>query len=151
MFDIMAFLMQFMLVFAIFIIVLYILSGIGLMGITNKLGQRGSWMAWVPIFNFYLMGKLAFTKIIGWITVALVFFSSSYSSTINGETTTGTILPAPFDTIAGYILAALLLTSIYKIYNKVSEKAVVMMLFTVLSFGLLTPVFLFAIRNNDVR
>ena len=151
MFDLMALLMQFMLVFALFIIVLYILSGIGLMGITNKLGQKGSWMAWVPIFNFYLMGKLAFTKIIGWIIVVLIFLGSSYSSTINGVTKTGTILPAPFNAIAGYILAALLLTSIYRIYSKVSEKAVVMMIFTVLSFGFLTPVFLFAIRNNEIR
>ncbi|MDD2377072.1 MAG: hypothetical protein PHD15_06400 [Clostridia bacterium] len=151
MFDLMNLLMQFMLVFAMFIIVLYILSGIGLMGITNKLGQKGSWMAWVPIFNFYLIGKLGFTKIIGWIIVVLIFLGSSYSSTINGVTTTGTILPAPFNAIAGCIFAALLLISIFRIYSKVSEKSIFMMIFTVLSFGLLAPVFLFAIRNNDVR
>lgn len=137
--------------FLIIGLVLYILGSIGLMKIANKIEGKGGWMAWLPFFSNYLTGKLAFNKLTGWCLVILMFLSSQKSSTINGQTiTTGSILPTPFCSIAGLALAILLLVSLYKIYSKVSDKAVIMIIFTVLSFGLLSPIFLFAIRNNPV-
>lgn len=136
----------------ILIIVFYILACLGLMKITEKVGETGGWMAWFPIFNVFLIGKLGFNKIMGWAFVALSFASAQVSSTVNGETVySGALLPHPLDSIASFVFAILLIASFHKIYSKMSEKAVIMTVFTVLSFGLLAPIFLFAIRNNEVR
>jgi len=81
----------------------------------------------------------------------LLILCASSTSTVNGVVvSSGSILPEPFSSIGSFVLAILALSSIYRIYSKVSEKAVVMMVFTVLTCGLLAPIFLFAIRNNEV-
>lgn len=55
------------------------------------------------------------------------------------------------NSIFSFALSILTAISLYKIYSKVSDKAVLMTVFTVLSLGLLTPIFLFSIRNNEVK
>lgn len=141
----------YMLLFSILILILYILGGIGLAEINRKENEHGSWMAWLPIFNFYLIGKLGFSKAVGWITVILMFLCSNYSSTVNGKVVaSGTVLPQPFNSIASYAFLIIVIASLYKIYSKLSDKAVIMTIFTILSFGLLAPIFLFAIRKNEV-
>ncbi len=133
------------------IFVFYIYSGIGLMKITNKMGEKGSWMAWVPVLNLYLIGKLAFSKIVGCIIAILFVLGVKFSSTVNGETVESvTILPAPLNTIAAFALGILILASLYKIYVKFSKKAVILLILTILSFGFLAPKFLFDIRNNEI-
>jgi len=107
-------------------------------------------MAWLPVFNMYLLGKIAISKLFGWCLVLAIFLSSTYTTTINGVVSQGSILPDPFSKIASYVFALLVLVSLYKIYSKLSSKAVIMTLFTVLTCGLLAPIFLFAIRNNQV-
>ncbi|HPE15131.1 MAG TPA: hypothetical protein PLT65_04790 [Bacilli bacterium] len=63
--QLLAMLAGFLLVILGIILVFYILGSLGLMGIANKTETKGGWMAWLPIFNFYLMGKLAFGKAMG--------------------------------------------------------------------------------------
>jgi hypothetical protein len=148
--DLFALLAGFMLIFFIVFLVLYILGSLGLAGITKNVNEKGGWMAWFPIFNFYLIGKLGFSKVVGWAMVVLSFLSSKSTTTVNGvSVTTGTILPTQLASIASFALFILLIVSLFKIYSKVSEKAVVMIICTVLSFGLLAPIFLFAIRKNE--
>lgn len=149
--QLLAMLAGFLLVILGIILVFYILGSLGLMGIANKTETKGGWMAWLPIFNFYLMGKLAFGKAMGWVLVVLSFLGGTSTLEIGGETVfSGSILPAPFNTIASIALLVLMIASLYKIYTRMSDKAVVMTVFTVLSLGLLTPIFLFAIRKNNV-
>jgi hypothetical protein len=118
------------------IIILYILGSIGLMKIADKLGEKKSWIAWVPVLNLYLIGKLGFSNVVGWLMIALGILSG------NRDTN---------NSIFSFALSILTAISLYKIYSKVSDKAVLMTVFTVLSLGLLTPIFLFSIRNNEVK
>lgn len=53
--------------------ILYILGCIGLMIIAEKTETKRPWMAWLPIFNVYLIGKIAFNNFVGWIMAILVF------------------------------------------------------------------------------
>jgi len=134
------------------IIALYVFYAYGLMKIAKKNDVRGSWMAWIPIFNFYLMGKMAFNKGIGWCMVILSLLGGTGEVTINDQViASGSILSAPYNSWASMAFLILLLISLYRIYEKMSEKAVVMIIMTILSLGLLTPIFLFAIRNNEVK
>jgi len=135
---------EFMIFLYIMLLISYVFSGIGLMKITKKLGEKGSWMAWVPIFNFYLIGKLAFTKTIGFIIVILT------SICLINIITEMSMLSEQLNSIVSYALGILLLFSLHKIYSKFSDKSNMMLGFTVLSGGLLASIFLFAIRNNEV-
>jgi len=149
--DLMILFAGFMLVFLVILFVLYILGSIGLAGITKNVNEKGAWMAWFPLFSFYLIGKLGFSKVVGWVMVVLSILGSSHSSTVGGKTVTvGTILPTQYASIASFALVILLIVSLFKIYSRVSERAVAMIICTVLSFGLLAPIFLFAIRKNEV-
>jgi hypothetical protein len=145
-------LMGFLLFFLLIGLILYILNGIGLMGIAKNMGIKNGWIAWVPIVNFALIGKIAFNNIIVQIALpALVILGGSYEATVNGETVMkGAILPSPLNDAANFAFVVLFLVCIYKIYKKLSNKAVIMLIFSILTFGLLIPIFLFAIRNNPV-
>src|SRR5690554_5542134 len=99
-------------------LVLYVLSALGLMKIAEKSNQSGGWMAWIPILNFALIGKLAFNNIIVQWTLPILFILTTESqTTINGEiVSSGAFLPAPLDKIGSFIWSILTLICIYKIY-----------------------------------
>ncbi len=121
-------------VIIILALIYYILGSIGLMKIADRTGEERSWMAWVPVLNIYLLGKLGFSNVVGWVMVVLFL--------LNGNKTTS-------NSMFSLALSVLTIISFHKIYSKVSDKAVIMTVFTVLSLGLLGPIFLFMIRNND--
>ncbi|MBZ4669212.1 MAG: hypothetical protein PWP07_1060 [Epulopiscium sp.] len=50
--------LAFVLVFAVIFIVLYVLKSIGLFGMAKKAGIENSWLAWIPVADMYIMGKL---------------------------------------------------------------------------------------------
>lgn len=129
-------------------LILYILGSLGLMQITDKLGSKGAWMAWLPLFNVYLLGKLAFNKGIGWILVILTILSGDMKKTVNIDGIT--YVKTHTSSLFSLILAIMTFVVLHKIYKKFSTKANLMTLFTVLSCGILAPIFLFAIRNNEV-
>lgn len=133
-------------------LVLYVLGAIGLSGIAKQTKTKSSWMAWVPVVNIYLIGKIAFNKGIGWVLIILCFLSGSSETTINDEVVqSGSILPAPFNTIASLALALIGIATLYRMYRKVSNRATLMTVLSILSCGILAPIFLFAIRNNPAR
>ena len=108
------------LVFAV-VIALYIVMGIYL----NKLNEiefgKKTCFAWIPVLNFYLLGKLAINKFFGWVMALGLFLMGTSSVTVNDVTTTTSFLPEPFNTIYtciyGVALIAFLIVVIVK-YNK---------------------------------
>lgn len=152
MLEILQFLAGFMLLIFVILFTLYILGSIGLMGIAKKLNITGGWMAWIPIFSFYLLGKIAYNKGAGWFLAISGLLSGNYNMTINDEQVASSpILPAPLNTFVSLAFVVFLFTSLHKVYDRMSDKAVIMTVTTVLTFGLLSPIYLFAIRNNEVR
>ena len=133
------------------VIVLYILKAIGLMKIADKLGTPNSWLAFIPVANMYLLGKMAFKE--AWLTWTLVILDIiNFASPFAKPFWTGnTLIIVTATSIFSIILLILNYIALYKIYSKISDKAVVMLIFTVLTAGFIAPIFLFAIRNNPLK
>ncbi len=84
---------KFFMIFFIVIIAIYIAQAIFLSKFNKLVYGRGTVLAWIPICNIYLLGKLTVNKIVGWILVICLFATGSFSTTVNGVTKTITILP----------------------------------------------------------
>lgn len=137
-------------------ITFYVLSCLGLMKIADKNGIRYSYLAWIPFINFFLIGKIAFKSTVSAIILLILSFIYPYSFFLSIVTTylyfinSNTSLFFIFVVIA-IVFIVMYLVALYKIYKKMSTKAVMMLIFSILSSGLLIPIFLFAIRNNSLR
>lgn len=135
--------------FVIIGILLYVLGSLGLMTAASKRGIEHAWLAWIPLANLFVLGRIA----------------DEYNKRIQNKHTNNAILllvlgalelvfallPVPFN-IFGIILAIVLLVftliAYYKVFDWCSTNAV---LFIVLSifFSFLLPIFLFAVRNGE--
>ena len=104
------------------VVALYIVMGLYL----NKLNEieygKKTCFAWIPILNFYLLGKLAVNKFVGWILVLSVILTGSSETTINGVTTTSTILPEPFNTIFSAIYSVAVIVCLIVVIVKYNRK-----------------------------
>ena len=75
----------------------------------NKLKYgKGTAMAWIPVFNIYLLGKLTFNKIVGFVLVLLSFLSGQTYIRI-GNMSTESIVPEAISNIIGPIYPWLIL------------------------------------------
>ena len=121
-------LLMMVMVGAIFVLVIaitiYVVEGIFLNKLNKLMYGKGTPMAWIPIANTYLLGKLTVNKTVGWILVACVILTSEYTTTVNGVENTYTILPEALNSIVSplYSLAVigLLVYAIVK-YNKLKK------------------------------
>ena len=75
------------------VLIIYIALGIFLTKFHKLIYGKGSACAWIPFANIYLLGKLAVNRLVGWILVVSILLTSQISVTINGETTTKTLIP----------------------------------------------------------
>ncbi len=149
----------------------YILSCMGLMKIADKSGIRYSYLAWIPIINLFLFGKLGFKSTVTSMIFFILSIISPYSFFLNtynivigpifnipslngiyytNITNTSNILLFTMSIIA-IIFIIMYLIALYRIYRKMSTKSVMMFICSLLTGGLLIPIFLFAIRNNPLR
>ena len=140
-------LMVVVLVIALFYLVFYCLQSYGVMKIAQRHSVQHSCLAWVPVVNAYIYGKIAFKSTIkaaGLLTlkvapltnIVFLIWGSDASSITN---------------IFSFAYTIFLFYATYKIYKQMSDRAVMMLIFSVLSCGTLIPIFLFAIRNNPIN
>jgi len=137
----MGILLLFVFILLVIMGVLYILGSLGTMRIAARQGDQLSWLAWVPIANMYLLGKVGMSMEVGAILTGGHLLNQIMKRMDLG-------LNSLANTI-GFAVLILQFVALHKIYQKLSKKAVVMTIFTVLTLGILGPIFLFAIRNND--
>jgi hypothetical protein len=133
------------------VLVFYIFMALGLMKMADRLGHKGTWMAWIPFCNSYLLGKVAISKAIGWVLVGLTLLAGTSMSDSAEGSVKISLLPEPLRSIVAIALFVLTVVCLNKIYKKFSTKSTVMTVFTVLSLGILSPIFVFAIRNNPIN
>lgn len=139
---------KYLYIIIIAILILYILFALGLSNIAYNEGYN-SILAWIPIANIYLLAKVGFNDSkVKWGVLGMIFISGTVTTNVNGEQTVHTILPNPINTIISIALAIFLLVALYNIYDKKSDHAIIMTVLTVLSGGILAPIFLYAIRNR---
>ena len=72
---------MFSILFFIAFIVLYIVIGKFLDNFNKLKYGQGTALAWIPFCRIYLLGKLTFNKIVGWVLIALLFVSAKYTTT----------------------------------------------------------------------
>ena len=115
----------YLVIILIVVLAIYIAVSIFLNKFNKLVYGTGTALAWIPICNVYLLGKLTFNKIVGWVLVACIFLTASYSTTINGVTKTYTILPSNIsDTVEDIYGLAVFILLIYAIikYNKLKKE-----------------------------
>lgn len=147
-FTIMAALGMFMVLFVIITIITYILMSIGIQSLVKKMKIQNSWVCWLPIVNIYALGLLIVDKskvpkidlvmLYGNIIAVLIFLFGGNS----------TILLALF-IILSLAMYILFLYSVYLLYERYSPENKVFYTVLSIAFVLLTPIFIFSIRNND--
>ncbi len=91
------------LIFIIVIIVIYVALAIFLSKLNKLMYGKGTALAWIPICNIYLLGKLTVNKTVGWILVACSILTANTTTTINGVTTTHSILPGALNSIVSIL------------------------------------------------
>ena len=69
------FVRNFFLIAILIILAIYIIEALILNTLNKKIYGEGTWQAWVPFANVYLLGKLTVNKTVGWILLILAFFS----------------------------------------------------------------------------
>ena len=89
-------------IFFIVFIVVYILQALLLSGLNKKMYGKGTILAWIPVCNTYLLGKLVVNKGFGFILIlwsfastALTFMSATafFTNAVGQTTTPGMISP----------------------------------------------------------
>ena len=63
----------FIVIVLILVIVLYVVLGIVLNKLNKLMYGKGTAMAWIPLANIYLLGKLTVSKLLGWILLVVLF------------------------------------------------------------------------------
>lgn len=113
----------FLFVVVILVIGFYVAQGIILTKLNKLMYGKGTPMAWIPLANVYLLGKLTINKIVGWVLIVFFILSCSVSISINGNETTYGILPENIRSIVStiYSLVAFVLF-IYAIVKYVKLK-----------------------------
>lgn len=93
------------------IIGIYVAQAIFLNKFNKLVHGKGTALAWIPICNIYLLGKLTINKIVGWVLVVCILITGTYTTTINGVETTYTILPEGISSFVStlYSIAVLVL------------------------------------------
>lgn len=135
----------------------YILQSIGLMKLAKRNNIKYSWLAFIPVANTYIYGKVAFEDkiktfiLLGIKIISTIILSSYYSNLVLSYVNSNTAYTSDntITNVFSWIYVIFLFYASYQIFKKYSDKAVIMLVFSVLSCGFLTPIFLFAIRNNE--
>jgi len=115
--------------FAILILlILYVIQGIILTKLNKLMYGKGTPMAWIPIVNTYLLGKLTIHKIVGWSFIACMILTGTFTVTINNVQKVYTLFPAEIKEIIYIIFDivtfALFLYAIYKYFKLKKENTI---------------------------
>ena len=107
------------------IIGLYIVIAIFLNKFNKLVYGKGTALAWIPICNTYLLGKLTVNKIVGWILVACNILTTTITTTdANGVQKVLGILPesirSVISSVYGLALLGLFIYAIVK-YNQLKK------------------------------
>ncbi len=115
--SLLQFLMAYMIVFSIIAIAIYIAVGIFLNKFNKLVYGKGTPMAFIPIVNIYLLGKLTFNKKVGLIITVPIILTGTFNITVNGVETSYTLFPDNISNMVSNIFSLIYLgLFIYAIY-----------------------------------
>lgn len=137
-------------VIVLYTIISYIFESISIMCMSKNKGNKNSFIAWIPFYNKYVLGKIVDNKVIGGILGILTFLSNMLCIYfyIHNELEIVLFVILIIFLIVSFILDLILAHRIYKSSSKYAD---VLTIFSILSLGLLRPIFLFALRNKLIK
>lgn len=136
-------------IIVIYLLIVYIFESIFIMKVLKNSRKKTYLLAWIPFYNKYLLGRIANKKVLG------------VMSALTGLTLTGMsiyfYINSIFDVkLFSFFLVLVLIDFIINIVisHRIFKKALVkygdiLTIISVLTLGLLRPIFLFAIRNKE--
>lgn len=130
----------------------YVFNSIGLYEIAKREKEKPYFIAWIPCVNKYLLGKIAFKSdthalILTFLSIGTTLFSLFIIFMYGELYAILAIFSISF--ILSIITAIYSFIARYRIYSKYSKSTILMTIFDIVSCGILGPIFLFAIRNNN--
>ena len=128
----------------------YIFESIAVMSMSKNLGYKAIYTSWIPFYNKYLLGKIAENKVLGIILALLNIITTGIGifCYVRNEFNPITFLLFLICVLIGFILDTIISHKIYiKAINKYGD---ILTIFSVLTLGLLRPIFLFIIRNKKL-
>lgn len=136
----------FVLLIVALLIVFYVFSSLSYYTMANNRGIDNAWMAWIPIVNLWLKGQLVDDFVLmgekrldhASITLLALSILSIALSSVN---VLGTIIY-----ICSWVYNLLFQYRLYKLYKP--ESAILFLVLGIV-FPIVTPFFLFSIRNNE--
>ena len=132
------------------ILLLYIIYTFAILALAKHSGEgRFRYLSWIPIFNVYYTCKIACGTLVGLLAFILSVLSSNMSLTINNKIYSVDFIPPNIKYILSLILLVVILISIIRIYIRYSKNSIIYIILTILSCGILAPILLFTIRNNQ--
>lgn len=137
--------------FIIYLIISYTFESISIMCMEKQLQYKHKFIAWIPFYNKYLLGTIAGNKAIGIISCILSFVSILLSTCfyIYQKLEIILFIILIISIIVKFILDTIMSHKIYK--ERANKYSDILTIFTILSFGLLRPIFLFIVRNKPVN
>lgn len=146
----------FLLILLVVLLILYVFESIGIMKLAKRKDMENSWLAFVPFARTYMYGKLAFkdkiTPIVYLCAEVLSVLVSIEQTVKMFNSLANGVLDQSFNFNAYFVATMIIgIVAVYKIFKKYSDKAILMLVLSILSCGLLAPIFLFAIRNNECK
>ena len=132
----------------LYLIITYVFEALAVLGMRESRGDRAPVLAWIPIYNKYLLGEIAGKKVLGVFSgiFTLVMMGTGaycYRTLTMDRLIFGTFLVSA---ILGFILDLVIAYRLYK--NVVPKWKDVLLLLSILSGGLLRPVILFGLRKK---
>lgn len=123
------------------LLLLHVLLSIGIKKIADKRKIKYSWVSYLPIFNMFIVGNVAFEKrILSYVLLIFSLLSTIYLTDIYNTLGFISTLIIVCSNIILYLVA------IYRIYKRLSKKYILLFIFTALTLGLIFPIVLFCIE-----
>lgn len=132
----------------VYLLLSYIFEGIAIGKMCKNLNYKYAYTSWIPFYNKFLLGRIANHKKFG-AMLAIINFTiiNIFICLYNASSYSGLFL------ILFFILIMLSFILNIVISHEIFKKAIgtygdILTIFSVLSLGLLRPIFLFVLRNN---
>ncbi len=132
----------------------YIFTSVGLYKLAKKEEEGLSFFAWIPYLNKYILGRIAFGSNTQGIIMTILNIATLLLY-ISLMFLTRDLYLVYFAVIMSCVLSIVTVIynyiARYKIYSRYSKSTIIMTVLDILSFGILGPIFIFAIRNNELK
>lgn len=132
----------------IYKIAVYFFESVSIMCMCKNLKYKAPFAAWIPFYNKYLLGKIAGNKVLGTILALLngLIVCSLIGSYTQTQYSTVTFVIFLICSLVSFLFDIIIA---HKIYTKSKIKySDLLTVFSVISIGILRPIFLFMIRNK---